>query len=210
MGEAELIAMALANPVNRVVLERLEAMALPDCWLASGCVFQPVWNGLTGRDPQHGIKDYDVFYFDPDTSWDAEDAVIKRCAEAFADIPAEIEVRNQARVHLWYPEKFGRPYSPLKDTTESLTRFLAACCAVGLRQVNGSPRVAAPLGLDDLFAMTMRPNPLTTGPRNQYEAKAAKWQALWPEMIVRPWSDQGRIESTRGRGETRRRGDTSC
>ena len=186
---AAVVRLALANPVNRVVLERLEAMGLPDCWLASGCVFQPVWSGLTGRDPGHGINDYDVFYFDPDTSWEAEDDVIRRCAAAFADIDAEVQVRNQARVHVWYPEKYGKAYAPLKNSTESLTRFLAACCAVGLRRANGRHEVAAPLGLEDLFAMVMRPNPLTTGPKAQYEAKAARWKPLWPEMAIIPWAD---------------------
>ena len=30
-----------------------------------------LWNGLTGRAVDYEIKDYDVFYFDPDTSWQA-------------------------------------------------------------------------------------------------------------------------------------------
>jgi hypothetical protein len=187
--EQRLIDAATADPVNREVLDGLHAMALPDAWLASGCIFQPVWNALTGRAPNHGINDYDVFYFDPDTSYEAEDAVIKRCAERFAHIPAEVQVRNQARVHLWYPQKYGRPYTPLRDSTQSLTRFLSPCCAVGLQRSDAGYRVAAPLGLDDLFAMVMRPNPLTTGPRNQYGAKATRWKQAWPELTVIPWTD---------------------
>ena len=46
----------------------------------SGCLVQTVWNVLTGRAVGYGINDYDVFYFDPDTSWDAEDAVIRKLA----------------------------------------------------------------------------------------------------------------------------------
>ena len=190
-SEAALVALALANPVNRVVMEGLEAMAIPDAWLASGCVFQPVWNGLTGRDPQHGINDYDVFYFDPDTSWAAEDAVIRRCTEAFSDIAAEVQVRNQVRVHLWYPEKYGRAYAPLRDSAESLRRFLAPCCAVAIRKQGERYEVAAPFGLADTFAMVMRKNPETTGPRDQYDAKGRRWQALWPEMTVLPWGEEG-------------------
>lgn len=185
--EGELIGHALANRINGLIADRLYAIGLPDCWLASGCVFQPVWSALTGRPADHGINDYDVFYFDPDTSWEAEDAVIRRCADAFADLGVEVQVRNQARVHLWYPQKFGQPYAPLRDATDSLTRFLAPCCAVGIRRTAQGHEVAAPLGLDDLFAMTIRRNKLTTGPRAQYEAKAARWQACWPEVTVIPW-----------------------
>ena len=43
---------------------------------------QTVWNVLTGRAIDHGIADYDVFYFDPDTSWEAEDAVIRTLQRA--------------------------------------------------------------------------------------------------------------------------------
>ncbi len=183
-----LIAHALADPVNGRVLDALERLAVPDSWLVSGCIFQAVWNGLTGRPPAYGVNDYDVFYFDPDTSYEAEDAVIRRCAGALADVTAEVQVRNQARVHLWYPQKFGRPYPPVLNASEGLTRFLAPCCAVGLRRAAGRIEIAAPFGLDDLFAMTIRPNPLTTGPRDQYEAKAARWKSVWPEVTVLPWT----------------------
>lgn len=183
-----LIAHALADPVNARILDELESLAIPDAWLVSGCVFQAVWNGLTGRAPGYGINDYDVFYFDPDTSWDAEDVVIKRCATALGDVTDEIQVRNQARVALWYPQKFGQPYPPVANATEGLERFLAPCCAVGLRRVNGRIEIAAPFGLDDLFAMTIRPNTLTTGPQAQYETKAARWKSKWPEVTVMPWT----------------------
>ncbi len=184
-----LAALALANPINAAVLDRLAALPVPDAWLVSGALFQSVWNGLTGRDPAYGVLDYDVFYFDPDLRWEAEDAVIRRCAAAFADLPADVQVRNQARVHLWYPAKFGRPYPPLASTAEALRRFLAPCCAVGLRRAGQRIEIAAPFGLDDLFAMRVRPNPETTGPREQYEAKAARWAVVWPEVTVEPWTD---------------------
>lgn len=185
----QLIDHALANRWNRAILDRLGALAMPDAWLVSGCVFQSVWNGLTGRDPTHGIHDYDVFYFDEDTSYEAEDAIIRQCAAAFADLPIEVQVRNQARVPLWYPQKYGRPYPPIANSTEALTRFLAPCCAVGMQKDGPDIAVAAPLGLDDLFAMVVRPNPLTTGPAEQYAAKAQRWKACWPEITVMPWTD---------------------
>lgn len=188
MHRAEsLIAHTLADPVNVRVLEVLESLEIPDAWLVSGCVFQAVWNGLTGRPPGYGINDYDVFYFDPDTSYEAEDAVIKSCATALSGITAEVQVRNQARVHLWYPQKFGKPYAPLASAAEGISRFLAPCCAVGLRRVAGAFEIAAPFGLDDLFAMIVRPNPRTTGPEDQYDAKAARWKSKWPEISVLPW-----------------------
>jgi hypothetical protein len=183
----QIIAHALANPVNAHVLATLEQLNIPDAWLVSGCVFQSVWNALTGRPPEYGILDYDVFYFDPDVSYEAEDAVIRRCATAFADLRADIQVRNQARVHLWYPRKFGRPYPTLTHATDGLTRFLAPCCSVGIRLEQGRVRLAAPFGVDDLMRMTIRPNLAIDGPPEQYNLKSARWAALWPEVTVLPW-----------------------
>lgn len=184
---ARVTRLALDNPVNALVVDRLAELDVPDAWLVSGSVFQSVWNGLTGRDPAYGIADYDVFYFDPDTSYEAENAVIASCATAFADVAAEVQVRNQARVHLWYPQKFGRPYAPLADTREALTRFLAPCCAVALRRTPDGLALAAPFGVGDLLAMIVRPNPAVGGSSGQYDAKTARWRRHWPELTIYPW-----------------------
>ena len=76
MDDARFLALALKNPVNVAILDELHRLAPPDAWLVSGCLVQSVWNVLTDRAIDHGIADYDIFYFDPDTSWDAEDAAI--------------------------------------------------------------------------------------------------------------------------------------
>lgn len=59
------------------VFECGRAMALPDWWIVSGAIYNQVWNHLTGRPDMTGVKDIDLFYFDPDTSYEAEDTVIK-------------------------------------------------------------------------------------------------------------------------------------
>lgn len=132
--EARFISVVLTNPINRAILERLPGLDMPDAWLVSGSLFQSVWNHLTNRSITHGIKDYDVFYFDDgDLSWEAEDDVIRRCAAAFSDLGAEIEVRNQARVHLWYEQHFGQPYEPLSSSCAGIDQFLHLTGMIGIR-----------------------------------------------------------------------------
>ena len=184
MNEKHFLDLAMANEVNRAIVERLPALGLPDAWLVSGSLFQTVWNMQTGRAPGHGIRDYDVFYFDRDISWEAEDAAIRRCAAAFADLDAEIELRNQARVHLWYEEKFGRPYPPLKCATEGIDRFLAHACMVGLHPGEDGLKVYAPHGFDDIETMTIRKNPTPNFSADRYAEKAARWKEQWPELTV--------------------------
>lgn len=190
-GEDEFVGAVLRNPAVAEIVRRAAALDLPDCWLAAGSLFQTVWNVLDGHDPQRGIGDYDLIYFDgSDLSWDAEDAVIRRCAEAFGDLDlgpgVEVEVRNQARVHLWYEGHFGVPYPPLRSSTDAVDRYAARACQVALRAAPGGYEVYAPSGFDDLFAFVVRPNPVVA-PRHVYETKAARWASLWPRLQVLPW-----------------------
>ena len=84
MNRDEFLAAVRRNPNNKIIADELLRLALPDAWIVSGCLVQTVWNVQTGRAVDYGINDYDVFYFDPDTSWAAEDAVIRRLQDAFA------------------------------------------------------------------------------------------------------------------------------
>src|SRR3979490_2187221 len=124
MDKDTFVALALRNPVNEAIARELVRLALSDAWLVSGCLVQTVWNLQTGRDVDYGINDYDIFYFDPDTSWQAEEAVISQLQARLARFGARIEVRNQARVHPWYPAKHGLPYPALHCSTDGIRRFL--------------------------------------------------------------------------------------
>ena len=171
------------------ILEGLRALELPDWRLVSGAIYQTVWNRLTGRPQGHGIKDYDIAYFDPlDRSWDAEDAVIKRVDAALPAWKGRLEVRNQARVHLWYSEKFGGAYPELTGTDESLENYMCTTHAVAVRlEVDGRLSIAAPFGLADIFALTIRPCHKLESNRTHYAEKAKRMSRLWPELKILHW-----------------------
>jgi uncharacterized protein len=184
MGRDEFLTAALKNPVSGQILHELFELAMPDAWLVSGCLVQTVWNVLTGRAVAYGINDYDVFYFDPDTSWDAEDAAIRKLDARLKNLGAAVETRNQARVHLWYPERHGLPYPPLACSTDGIDRFLTANTMVGIRRTVGGYDVYAPNGFEDIAGMIVRPNPGPNFSAQNYLAKAARWKSLWPEVTV--------------------------
>jgi len=186
MNQSEFLAAALRNPVNAAISDELLRLALPDAWLVSGCLVQTVWNGLTNRALDYGINDYDVFYFDPDTSWAAEDAVIRRLQGRFANLGVTVEARNQARVHLWYPDKHGLPYPPLACATEGIDRFLTRNTKVGIQRTPDGHDVYAPHGFDDIAGMVASPNPGPNFSAASYAVKAARWKQLWPEITVLP------------------------
>lgn len=176
------------NEVLLEVLSRTAKLELPGWYVTAGCLYQTVWNVVTDRAPANGIKDYDVCYFDDsDLSWEAEDAVIRKGKEVFGGLPAEVEIRNEARVHLWYEQKFGVPCAPHESTESAIDCFPATTCCLGVRlEPDGRWRVYAPHGLSDVFNLVVRPNPVLA-PREVYEVKSARWQGQWPELIVLDW-----------------------
>lgn len=180
------IALALSDPANAAILQRLPALGLADCWLVAGCLFGPVWDARSGAAPGSHTRDYDIFYWDADTSWEAEDAVIGRARELFADLGVEIEVRNQARVPLWFERHFGSPYPASSGCAENIGRFIVACTCLGLRpEAGGGLRLHAPFGLEDLFDGILRPNPANPTP-DRFAAKCASYRARWPLLEVAP------------------------
>lgn len=178
------------DPDLMAILRLIRDLALPDGWLMAGCLYQTVWNALTGRPRRTGIKDYDIGYFDgADLSYEAEDRIIRRVDAAAARIGLSLalEVRNQARVHLWFEQRFGFPVPPLTSTIEASTRYTSFAHAIGVRLTpDDELEIAAPFSLRDVFAMHLRPNRiLPNGP--SHDAKAKRCLEVWPELTVEWW-----------------------
>jgi len=180
-----LTAILRATPPLMRVLTVAHRLCLPDWLVFSGAVYQPVLNHLTGRPLDYGIKDYDLAYFDAsDLSYEAEDAVICRVKAAFDDaLRSTVEVRNQARVHLWFEAKFGEPYPPLSCTAEALERFTSTTFAVGVRlEPDNRLHIEAPFSLADLFALLLRPNPRRK--TVHFDRTSADVRRRWPELVI--------------------------
>jgi uncharacterized protein len=175
---------ALRNDHNRVILERMPALGLPDAWLVAGCLFQTVWNLQAGRAPADGIRDYDLFYFDAgDLSESTEQAVGARVHRHFEDRGIVIEAKNQARVHTWYADWFGHDYPALTCSRDGIDRFLVAGTCVALQPGPDGAALHAPNGLDAIYGGRLAPNPLCDH-RALYRRKAADYAARWPWLRV--------------------------
>jgi len=178
----DFLARVRANPLNAVLLDHLAGIGLADCWLVAGCLFQTCWNLKAGLPVDAGIADYDLFYFDDtDLSYGSEDREIQRLAAQFGP---QVQLRNQARVHLWYPARFGRDYPRLVDACDGINRFPVAGTCMGIAaDGQGGFRVHAPFGLEDIEAGLLRPNPLNLQP-DLFAAKARSYQQRWPFLQI--------------------------
>lgn len=179
-------ATVLGNSTVAALLERLASLDLPPWFLTAGSLFQTCWNAASSiPNLNHGIRDHDLFYYDDtDLSWDAEDAVIKYVEAACSDVAPALETRNEARVHLWYEQKFGKRIKPFRNLYDAIDAFPATCCCVAIHlDAGGKLTVYTTHGFADLFTMTLRPNPLSIAPSHVFEAKARRWMSVWPQLV---------------------------
>ncbi len=184
---AELAGILHRNAWIADLLGRFATIALPDAWLVAGAVAQTVWNARFGLPPTTGINDLDLVYFDPDLSAATETAHAARLRTLFAHLPVWLDVKNQARVHVWYGAKFGKQIAPHRSAAAAIATYPTPATSIGVRPHDGQLQVCAPFGLADLFAGVVRPNKVLVT-EAAYCAKTARWAARWPGLTILPWA----------------------
>ena len=177
----------LSNNLILEILRRVEKLNLPIWYLGAGCITQTVWNHFHKYDLNKNISDYDLVYFDNnDLSYEAEDNIIEKVKAEFKDIQVDIDVKNQARVHLWYKEHFGYSIQPYKNIEEAIDTWPTTATSIGVKIINKEFVYYAPFGLNDIINMTARPNKVQIT-KEIYEKKVGRWKKCWPELKVVEW-----------------------
>jgi hypothetical protein len=167
------------------LLEKARALAPLRYYLGAGCVAQTVWNDRFANDPMYGIEDVDFVYYDAsDLSRRAEDDRIREITRAL-DTSLTLDIKNQARVHLWYAEHFGYEIAPYASLERAIDTWPTMATAVGVRLAERF-ETYAPFGLEDLFGGTVRANKAQIT-REIYGAKTEKWKRKWPGLTIIPW-----------------------
>lgn len=175
----------LQNEVIKEILRKAPALEMKGWYLVAGCLAQTVWNYKHRNNLNYGISDYDLVYFDDsDLSYEAEDKYIKKGKKLFGDIP--VEIRNQARVHLWYEKHFGYAIEPYLSVEKAIYNYPTTATAVGVRLEDNDLKIFAPYGLDDLMYLIVRANK-TKITEEIYNKKVERWTKLWPMLKVIPW-----------------------
>ena len=182
----ELKKILLKSPVLKKAFELTPQLGLPDWYIAGGVISQTVWNYLSGFDLISHIKDIDLVYYDPDTSAKAENNYIQHGKSLFSDLPLEVEIVNQARVHTWYEKDLGKKIEPIESTKEGIAGWLTKVTCIGVTAIDSRVHVYAPYGLNDLFNLEVHPNQVR-GSKEAYEEKTNRWKKVWPKLEIFPW-----------------------
>jgi hypothetical protein len=123
------------------------------------------------------IKDVDIVYFD--TTDLAEASEVKLTSSLTSKYPnVKWSVKNQARVHL---VAHHEPYTSLKA---AISRFPETATAVAVQLDKGALRIVAPLGLQDLFQLSIRANPRANRASFDHRLIEKKWLQRWPLLSV--------------------------
>lgn len=156
----------------------------PDgAWIGAGVVRNAVWDRLHGRPLAPPAGDVDVLWHDRGTGDPAADRAHEARLAALAP-DVRWSVKNQARMH----RRNGD--APYADVADAMRHWPETATAVAVRMdAGGRIEIAAPFGLDDLFALVVRPTPRFRGEKRGQVVErigAKRWLEAWPRLTVAP------------------------
>ena len=172
------------HPWFMAALDPVSDLGLPQWCIGAGVIRNIVFDCLDGGTTTP-IRDVDVAYYDVS---DVEEQTDRRYEELLRQRMPDVpwEVTNQAAVHLWYHKKFGYRVPPVNGIVEAVATWPETCTAVAVTKTpGGNFRVYAPCGLEDLFDMVIRRNPVRVDVRT-YNARvlAKRYDKCWKSVRI--------------------------
>lgn len=185
----ELIETIKANKELMRILDILDENQFQEYYIGAGAIVQNIWNKATEKPINYGVTDIDIIYFDSkDLSEKAEELKASRIIELFEYETLKLDIKNEARVHLWYKNKFGYDIPPYSSLEEAIDSWPTTASAIGIRRNSNAWIICAPFGVNDIFDLRLVPNNrLIT--KEIYENKVNKWKKKWPELKSEAWND---------------------
>lgn len=177
----QVIAILAHDPLRLACLSAVRDLGLPDAWIGAGFVRNAVWDALTNRAHALHESDVDVVFFDPALAdephaQDAEQALEQSLARTVPGLAWS--VTNQARMAARNGD------APYRDTADAIAHWPETATAVAAQIDDaGSVHVLAPHGLDDLFALVIRPTPSFAAKPHLWEKRVRDkaFATRWPE-----------------------------
>lgn len=174
------------NSIIYEFISKCQTLGLEQYYIGAGCIAQTVWNYQSNNDLMYGISDIDFVYFDStDLSYEKEEEISKKAIE-LADNKVNIDVKNEARVHLWYKSHFGYDIEPYSSVEHAINTWPTTATSIGVRLEHGKFIIYAPFGLNDLFGRIVKANKVQIT-EEIFKIKASKWLSKWSDLIVIPW-----------------------
>ena len=186
-----LISILEKNKELMEMLDYISELNLPNFYIAAGSIFQTIWNYYDSRKLNFGIKDLDVIYFNNNDLSVEKDLEYYNIINKYAKSKGfnyEIDVSNEARMHLWGMEhNQGVKVEPYKNSEDAISKWIATVHAIGITKENNQIKVYAPYGLSDIFSRTIRPIKHHANSKELYDKKVASWRERFNNLTIIEW-----------------------
>lgn len=182
--EARLIAIVRASKPLMEALAAVRALQLQSWCIGAGAVRSLVWDALHGHAEPTATEDVDVVYFDASCDAGQDADLAQRLAEVLPAV--RWEVTNQAHVHRWFGQALGQQVPPLRSLEEGVATWpeFATCVGVSVDH-EGTMRVIAPHGLEDLFGLRVRHNPVRASAATyRQRVQSKRFAVRWPLLSI--------------------------
>ena len=182
---------------NKILIEMLKRLEkyqkentnFKDYYVGAGAINQTVFNYFHKYPINQNNSDYDIVYYDKDTSYEKEDKIIKELENILKDLNVKTDIKNECRVPIWMKENYNREIKPYKSVEDAISRWGTTITCIGVRLEENKLKICSPYGLEDLFSLIIRPVKKDFI-REDYEKKSKKWKEKWPKLTIISWNQK--------------------
>lgn len=178
--EAQLKTLLTQDPARMKILRMTRELNLPDCWIGAGFVRSLVWDHLHQRQSSALRADIDIIWFDPARASAQTDSALEGTLSSLCS-ELNWSVKNQARMHLRNAD------APYRSAADAMTCWPETATAVAVRlDRHNEIEVSAPLGLEDLFSLVVRPTDRFRAEKHPVfldRICSKAWRETWPDLI---------------------------
>jgi hypothetical protein len=182
--ERRLILMVRSSSALMELLDVVRRLNLSSWCIGAGVIRSLVWDRLHGFTTPSHYDDVDVVYYDDVTGPEHEAELLGRLLDLRPSV--QWELANQALIHHWYLNRHSQVVPPLRSLVEGVATWpeYATCVGVTLNS-DDSIEVIAPHGLEDLFQLRVRHNPIRADAGMFMERVMSKQFAeRWPMLSI--------------------------
>lgn len=155
--------------------------------ICGSTLFKAIINDRGNLDKVYGISDIDIIYFDHDTSYEAEDRIIKSVLSNIdSDIQNMFDIKNQAKVHIWKSEKYGIKVKPYQSAEEPLHLASTHLQMAALKIVNQSTfiEIYSPFWYYDIMHYYIRYNDKSEHGIEKFYEKSNDWKNKYSRFNI--------------------------
>ena len=99
----------------------------------------------------------------------------------------EIDVSNEARMHLWKKEKFNIDVEQYINSEDAINKWIATVHAIGITKEKNNIKIYAPYGLSDIYSRTIRQIKHKYNTKEIYDKKAKSWSERFSILNIIEW-----------------------